>query len=271
MLASAASNQCGAGFGAMAFPVIGPVGVIAVRQIVTALVLVPMVRPRIHVVTARQWWPIVGLALVFSVMNSALYAAIERIGLGAAVTLEFLGPLAVAIGTSRRKIDLGAASFAGIGVVMLTHPGLRSDLLGVGLALVAAMAWASYILLNRAVGQCIPGLQGTALASLVTAAAWAPVGIFWFSAHRPTGAALLCAVGCGLLSSVVPYVADLLALRRVPAHVFGTFASANPVLAALAGGVLLGQLLSVGEWVGIGLIVTSNVVVTAGSQPTGRP
>src|SRR3954454_1724648 len=102
MLTSAASNQTGAALGAMAFPTIGPVGVVAVRQFVTAIVLTPIVRPRFRGLRKDQWWSILGLALVFSVMNLSLYAAIDRIGLGLAVTLEFLGPLTVAIVSSRR-------------------------------------------------------------------------------------------------------------------------------------------------------------------------
>jgi inner membrane transporter RhtA len=267
MLLSAASNQSGAGFGALAFPVMGPVGVIVVRQFVTALVLIPTVRPDIRALTARQWWPIGCLALVFSVMNLSLYAAVARIGLGTAVTLEFLGPLAVAICASARRIDMAAAIIAAVGVVVLTHPGFDSDPVGVLLALVAAACWASYILLNRAVGQRITGLQGTAVASLVAIALWVPVAIVWFDQYTPTVAALLYATVCGLLSSVVPYVTDLLALRLVRPHVFGTFASANPVFAAIAGIVLLGQVLTVGEWIGIGFIVTSNVIVTSSSHP----
>lgn len=262
MLASSASNQTGAAFGAMAFPVIGPVGVVAVRQFVTALVLVPVVRPPLRGLTARQWWPVLGLVAVFSVMNLSLYAAIERIGLGLAVTLEFLGPLTVAIASSRRALDFGCALLAGIGVVVLTNPGPASDALGIALALLAAVAWGCYILLNRAVGVRLPGLQGTAMASIVTAAVWVPVAIVWFTLHPPTVTALGFAVACGLMSSIVPYAADLAALRRVPASVFGTFTSVNLVWAALAGWIVLGQVLDLHEWAGIALIAFSNLVVS---------
>ncbi|MBK1783826.1 EamA family transporter [Prauserella sp. ASG 168] len=262
MLASSASNQTGAAVGATAFPVIGPVGVVAVRQLVTALVLTPIVRPRLRGLRADQWWPILGLVAVFSVMNLSLYAAIDRVGLGLAVTLEFLGPLTVAIAGSRRPLDLGCAVLAGAGVVVLTSPGPTTDVVGIGLALLAATAWGCYILLNRTLGQRLPGLQGTAVASVVTAGAWLPIAIGWFAAHPPTAAALGLAIGCGLLSSIVPYVADLVALRRVPAPLFGTFTSVNPVWAALAGWLLLHQALEAHEWTGIGLIVLSNVVVS---------
>lgn len=263
MLASSASNQVGAAVGASAFPAIGPIGVVAVRQIVTALVLVPSVRPRLRGLRADQWRPILALVVVLSVMNLSLYAAIDRIGLGLAVTLEFLGPLTVAVASSRRAMDIAGAVLAGIGVVVLTSPGPTTDVIGIALGLLAATAWGCYILLNRTLGQRLPGLQGTAVASLVAAAAWSPIAVVGFAFHAPTAAAIGLAIACGLMSSIVPYVADLLALRRVPAHIFGTFTSVNPIWAALAGWLLLHQPLHVHEWVGIGLIVISNVVVSS--------
>lgn len=263
MLSSSASNQAGAGLGAMAFPMIGTVGVVAIRQFTTALVLAPTVRPSLRGLRRDQWPPIVGLVLVFSVMNLSLYTAVNRIGLALAVTLEFLGPLTVAIAGSRRLLDMGCALLAGAGVVVLTQPGPATDFVGVGLALVAGTCWGTYVLLNRTVGQRLPGLQGTATAAVVTALAWTPIAIAWFATHVPTVAAIALATACGVMSSIAPYVADLLALRRVPAQMFGTFTSVNPVWAALAGWVLLGQALAAHEWFGIGLIVVSNAVLSA--------
>lgn len=262
MLMSSASNQSGAALGAMAFPAIGPVGVVAVRQLVTALVLTPLVRPRVRELRADQWRPVIGLALVLSVMNVSLYYAIDRIGLGLAVTLEFLGPLTVAIAASRRSRDVMCAVLAGVGVVVLTNPGPATDVTGIGLALLAAAGWGCYILLNRTLGQRLPGLHGTAVASLVSAAAWTPIAVAWFSFHPPAWWAVALAVACGLMASAAPYVADLVALRRVPAQMFGTFTSINPVWAALAGWLFLHQGLHLHEWMGIGLIVVSNVVVS---------
>lgn len=251
--------------GALAFPVVGSVGVVAVRQLVAGVGLGSAVRPRLRGLDATQWAPVLGLALVFSVMNLSLYAAIDRIGLGLSVTLEFLGPLTVAVALSRRRSDAVAAAVAGVGVVVLTSPGPSSDLLGIGLALVAAVAWGCYILLNRTLGRRLPGLHGTAAASLVSAVCWTPVAAVWFLQHPPSPAAMLFAVTCGLMSSIVPYAADLLALRRVSPALFGTFTSANPVWAALAGLIVLGQGLAVHEWVGIGVIALANIVVsTAG-------
>ena len=262
ILGSSASNQVGASLGALAFPAIGPVGVVAVRQFLTAVALALVVRPTFRGLSRDQWLPILGLAAVFSVMNLSLYCAIERIGLGLAVTLEFLGPLAVAIASSRRALDACCALLAAVGVVVLTDPGPTTDVVGIGLALLAGTGWACYILLNRTLGQRLTGLRGTAMSSIVTATVWTPTGLMWFVFHPPTVASLALAVACGLLASVVPYAADVITLRRVPAQMFGTFTSINPVWAALVGWLVLHQALDVGEWLGIGLIVISNAAVS---------
>lgn len=262
LLGASASNQVGAGLGAMAFPVLGPIGVVAVRQIVTALVLVPVVRPPLRGMTRAQWLPVLGLVAVFSLMNLCLYAAVERIGLGLAMTLEFLGPLTVAILGARSLLSAGCALLAAAGVAVIAQPGPTTDVLGIALALVAATAWGFYILLNRSLGQRLPGLQGTALASLVAGAIWVPVAAWWFVLHPPTATALLLAAACGLLASVIPYAADMVILRRVPATLFGTLSSVAPIWAGLAGWVMLGERLDLAEWTGIALIVAANVLVT---------
>lgn len=261
-LASAAANQTGAAVGALAFPSLGPVGVVAVRQLVTPAVLALIARPRYQAMSWQQWRPVLGLAATFSIMNLSLYSAVDRIGLGLAVTLEFLGPLTVAISTSRRAVDFGAAFLAVVGVVVLTHPGTSSDLLGIGCALIAAVAWGCYILLNRSLGQQMPGAEGTAAASAVSAVVWLPIAVGWFLLYPPSGEALLLAVTCALLSSVVPFTCDLFALRRLHAGLFGTLTSVNPVWAALLGLLVLGQTLTPWEWLGIALIVASNTAAT---------
>ncbi|MFC5262986.1 DMT family transporter [Kribbella qitaiheensis] len=268
MLGSGLSNQVGAAMGALAFPVIGPVGVVAVRQWLAGLLLVAVGRPRLREFTARQWWPVLGLAVVFATMNLSLYTAIDRIGLGLAVTLEFLGPLTVALVGSRRTIDLVCALAAGPAVVVLTRPQASTDYLGVGLALVAAVCWGCYILLNRTVGRRIPGAQGSAAAAAVSGLAYVPVGIFVLWHHPPTVAAIGYALAAGLLSSAVPFLVDLLALRTVPAQLFGVFMSVNPVLAALVGLLVLDQRLDRLDWFAITVIVAANAVAagTAGRQ-----
>jgi inner membrane transporter RhtA len=263
MVASGASNQTGAAIGAHAFSAIGPAGVVAVRQLVAAAVLLPTVRPPVRRYIWAQWWPVLLLGLVYGAMNLGLYTAVDRIGLGLAVTLEFLGPLAVALAGSRRWIDLLCAVGAGVGVYVLVLPGPSTDLLGVGAGLLAASCWASYILLNRTAGRRLPGLQATAVASAVATFAFLPVLGYLAFTGAFTTAALGFAACAGLMSSVVPYALDLTALRTVPARFFGVFMSVHPVLAALAGLLVLGEVLALHEVVGIGIVVVANVVAVA--------
>jgi inner membrane transporter RhtA len=271
MLTSGASSQVGAGLGAHAFPAVGPVGVVAVRQVVAAAVLLPLGRPRLRSFTWAQWWPTLLLALVFSTMNLTLYVAVDRIGLALAVTLEFLGPLAVALGGSRSRLDLLCALLAGAGVVVLVAPGPTTDYIGVACGIVAAGCWASYIVLNRMLGTRVPGLQGPAVASLVAAALYLPALIWLVAQGRFTAAALGYAVCAGLLCSAVPYAADLIVLRRVPAQFFGVFMSVNPVLAAVAGMVVLREMLGAREWTGILIVVAANAIATSVNARAARP
>jgi inner membrane transporter RhtA len=263
MLGAGTSSQVGAALGAHAFPAIGPVGVVAVRQLIAALVLLPVARPPLHRFTWRQWWPTLLLGLVFAVMNLGLYVAVDRIGLGLAVTLEVLGPLAVALAGSHTWLDALCAVGAGVGVIVLVLPGPTSDYLGVGFALLAAAGWAAYILLNRLVGQRLPGLQAPAAAAFVSVLMYLPVIIVIAGQGRFTLTALGYAACAGVLCSVVPYALDVRLLRRVPAPFFGLFMSVNPVLAALAGIVLLDQVLNLREWTGIGIVIGANALATS--------
>jgi inner membrane transporter RhtA len=260
MTGSAAANQLGAATAALAFPVLGPAGVVAVRQWVAGAVLLATARPRITSFTRQQWVPVLALALIFATMNLSLYTAISRVGLGLAVTLEFLGPLAVALLAACRLLDLGCALIAGGAVLVLARPQPSTDYVGIGLALLAAVCWACYILVNRAVGARLPGAQGPAAAAGLSALLYVPVGIWVLASHPVTLPGLGRAALAGLLCSAVPMVADLLALRRVPARFFGVFMSVNPVFAALTGLAVLGQALGLADWLAIAAIVTANAV-----------
>ncbi|MFJ2116192.1 MULTISPECIES: EamA family transporter [unclassified Streptomyces] len=258
MIGSGLSTQTGAALGSLAFPVLGPVGVVAVRQYVAAIVLLAVGRPQLRSFTWRQWQPVLLLALVFGTMNLSLYSAIDRIGLGLAVTLEFLGPLVIALTGARRRVDICAAVIAAAGVVTLMRPQPSTDYVGMALGLLAAVCWASYILLNRTVGRRVPGMQGSAAASGLSALMFLPVGVVLVLRHPPTVEAVGYAVAAGVLASAVPYLADMFTLRRVPAQAFGLFMSVNPVLAAVVGWIGLGQNLGWTEWASIGAIVAAN-------------
>ncbi|MGW6934221.1 EamA family transporter [Lentzea sp. NPDC054927] len=271
MTASAASNQLGAAVGAHAFATIGPAGVVAVRQFVAAAVLLPMARPNLRRFTWAQWWPTIALGLVFATMNLSLYMAIDRIGLGLAVTLEVLGPLGVALAGSRTRQDFLFVVIAAVGVYVLVQPGPSSDYLGVGLGLLAAGCWAAYILLNRLVGARLPGLQAPAVATAMSATLYVPVVVLLVLHGKLTGMSILYAVGAGVFCSVVPYAVDVIALRKVPARLFGLAMSVHPVLAALAGLVVLGETLELHHWTGILLVVTANALAVTCSKWSGSP
>ena len=285
MTGSALSVQLGAATAALAFPVLGPAGVVAIRQWVAGAVLLSSVRPKFRSFTRRQWRPVLALALIFAVMNLSLYVAIDTIGLGLAVTLEFLGPLSVALLASRRAVDLGCALAAAAAVVVLARPQPTTDYAGIGLALLAAACWAGYILVNRVVGERLPGSQGPAAAATLSALLYLPVGIWVLASHPLTAVALGRAATAGVLCSALPMVIDLLALRRVPARFYGVFMSINPVFAALVGLVVLGQSLQAVDWLAIAAIVAANALAlgTSGRDratshqphrvkvPAGRP
>ncbi|MFW0794992.1 EamA family transporter [Gordonia sp. CPCC 205515] len=272
---AALSNQCGAGLAALAFPAIGPAGVVAVRQVIAAVVLMAAARPAVRGMRWAQWWPVLALAGTLSLMNLSLYAAIDRIGLGLSVSLEFLGPLCVALFSLRRLRDCLIAVGAGVGVYILVLPGPTTDFLGVGLGLVAAACWAAYILLNHTTGQRFPGLQGTALATVIAAIVYSPVLAMTLASGELRGQTLIYAVAAGFLASAVPYAADAMALRRLPTGMFAVLTSLNPVWAALIGMLILGEFLAPHEWIGMLCITTANAALVLarrhGTTPCPRP
>ena len=257
---SAASMPFGQAVGAHAFGPLTPVGVVAIRQLVTALVLLPVVRPRLRGMTWGQWWPVLTLGFLFVAMNLFVALAIDRVGVALGLTLEFLGPLSVALAGSRTRRDLVCAAAAGLGVYVLILPDGDRDLLGIAAGVAGAACWASYILLNRTVGRRLAGLQATALAASFATILCLPVFAWLVQTGRFTGIPLLLACVAGVLSSIVPYVADLLALRRVTAQQFAVTMSLNPLFAATAGVLVLNETTERHEWVGIIIIILVNVV-----------
>lgn len=197
---SAASMPFGQAVGAHAFAALTPVGVVAIRQLVTTLVLLPIVRPRLRELTWSHWWPVLTLGVVFVAMNLFVAVAVDRIGVALGLTLEFLGPLSVALAGSRSKRDLGCAVAAGLGVYILILPDGDRDLLGIVAGLAAAACWATYILLNRTVGRRMAGLQATALAATFATALCLPVFAWLVLTGRFTGTPLLLACVAGVLT-----------------------------------------------------------------------
>jgi inner membrane transporter RhtA len=204
-------------------------------------------------------------------MNYSIYQAFARIPLGIAVTIEFLGPLAVAVVTSRRLIDLLWVTLAGAGVALLTGAGSPAggghgiDLVGLAFALLAGAAWAAYIILSRATGRRFPGASGLTIAMLVAAVVIVPVGVTAGRGALLRPGILATGLAIGLLSSIIPYTLELEALRRVPARVFGIWMSLEPAVAALVGLVMLGQALAVSEWAAIVCVMVACAGAARGS------
>ena len=187
--------------------------------------------------------------------------------LGVAVTVEFIGPLTVALVQTRRAVDLLWVLLAGLGVALL---GLKGDtsvpLSGLALALLAGMFWAGYILASARVGRVLPGIDGLAIALLVAAALALPFGAAGAVRAVQDGHALAIGFAVALLSSVIPYGLELTALRTIPTRVFGVLMSLEPAAAALAGLVVLGQHLTSRQLVALVLVSLASVGVTLGSR-----
>lgn len=265
ILLGISSVQFSAALAVSLYPALGPLGVVTLRLVGAAVLLLAFARPHLRGRTRRDWLTITLFGLVMAMMNICVYLSIQRLPLGAAITFEFLGPLTLGIVLSRRKLDLVWAGLAGIGVLLLGSGLGGLDTVGVLFALTAAACWATYILLTRKLGQAFSGIEGLALGAAVGAIAVLPLGIGAAGAElvRPGNLALGLLVG--LLASAVPYSMDLLALRRLPAGAFGILMSLNPALAALAGFLVLDQHLTWRQLLAIGLVMLASAGATAGS------
>lgn len=258
------SLQLGASFAVTLFDELGPAGAAFLRLALAALVLLAIWRPRVrgHAAGDLRLAALFGTAL--GLMNLCIYEAMDRIPLGIAVTIEFVGPLGVAVAGSRRPLDLLWVALAATGIVLLADPGGGSlDGLGIAFALAAGALWAAYILLSARTGRVFPGGSGLALAMAVGALVTLPAGVGEAGAEllEPHLVAAIAVVA--LASSVLPYSLELEALRRLPARVFGVLMSLEPAVAALAGLVVLGQALGGAEWLAIALVVVASAGATS--------
>jgi inner membrane transporter RhtA len=259
MFGAIASVQFGSAIAATLFARVGPGGAVLLRLVSASLVLVAVWRPRVRGRSRRELVLAVAFGLVLAGMNLSFYTALHRIPLGIAVSIEFLGPLAVAIAGSRRRIDLLWVALAGAGIVALTHGGTgHLSAVGVAFALAAGCAWAAYILLNARVGRAFEGGAGLSLAMCIGSLAALPVGVIDGGARLLEPRSLLLGTAVGLLSSAIPYSFELEALRRIAVNVFGVLMSLEPAMAALAGLIVLGQGLSGRALAGIALVVIAS-------------
>jgi inner membrane transporter RhtA len=301
VFAGIVSVQVGAGLAGRMFSATGPAGVTGLRlwwaAAIMALIGGRAVVRTLRALAARRAWGDLGIAVAFGAvlgaMNYSIYQSFARIPLGVAVTIEFLGPLAVAVASSRRRLDVVWVVLAAAGVLLLTQGGdhlgsgtsqspgagsvlgLSTTASGIFFGLVAAACWAAYILLSRATGQRFSGSSGLVIAMVVAALVVTGPAIAEAGPALGHPSVIFEGLAVGLLSSVIPYRAELEALRRVPAGVFGIWMSVEPAVAALVGLVLLGEALLARQWIAIALVVIASggaARVNATREPsTGLP
>ncbi len=253
------SVQVGAALAKGLFQAVGSSGTVFLRVGFGALIFLLMARPRIRGYSRADYMLIVLFGLAIACMNAAFYAAIARIPLGIAVTLEFVGPLGVSVFASRKRRDFLWAGLAAAGVVLLAPFGNTTiDPLGVGLALLAGGCWGAYILLNVRIGRTFEGNSGLALSMSVAALVLIPLGIWSGGVALLNPKILLLGVGVAILSTVIPFTLELEALRRLPARVFGVLMSLEPAIAALVGFIILKETTGLRALIALALIVIAS-------------
>ncbi|RCV51525.1 EamA family transporter [Marinitenerispora sediminis] len=265
------SVQLGAGIAKNLFHSLPPSAVVWLRLLTSAVLLLALARPALRGRTRADWLVVIGFGVSLATMNYAIYQSFARIPLGIAVTIEFLGPLTVAVLGSRRRIDLVWVALAAVGVLLLGRGDGGVTAAGVAFALLAAVAWAAYILLSAATGQRFSGMSGLGIASLVGVLVVSPAGIAEGGSALLDPRLLLLGLAVGVLSSVVPYTLEMQALRRMPPRVFGILMSLEPAAAALVGLVVLGEFLSLWQWAAVACVVAASVGATRTERRRPRP
>ncbi len=257
------SVQLGAALAKGLFEELGPGGTVFLRVGFAALVLLLLWRPSVRGHARGDYLVAILFGLTLAAMNFTLYQALDRIPLGVAVTLEFVGPLGVAVAGSRRMLDLLWVVLAAAGIVLLAPLDVLGetdlDPVGVALALLAGFFWASYILLSARTGSVFPGGTGLVIALCIGTAVLVPVGIVGGGTALLDPKLLLAGFVVAMLSSAVPYSLELEALRKLPARVFGVLMSLEPAVAALVGFVILGERLGLRALAAVLLVTVAAV------------
>ena len=260
------SVQVGSALAKHLFSAVGSFGTVALRLCFAAAVLLIWWRPSLRM-NRQAWMVVLGYGLILGSMNLCFYLALERIPLGIAVTIEFLGPLTVALISSRRWLDVFWALLAGCGVVLLMEGRGDLNLLGFLFALAAGTFWGLYILIGAALGRHTTGGNGLALGIAAAALVAIPFGISQGGTALLQPSVLIAGLGVALLSSVIPYSLELEALRKMPPRVFGILMSLEPAMAALAGLVVLKESLNWSQWIAVMCVVAASAGATRGARP----
>ena len=253
------SVQFGAAVSKGQFDEIPPIGMVLLRLLTSSLILLALARPRLGGRTGADWRPVLALGLALGAMNWAFYESFARIPLGVAVTIEFIGPLAVAALGSRRPRDLVWVGLAALGIVLFGAGPSKVDALGFGLALLAGGFWALYIVSTAATGRRWAGVDGLAVASTVATLAIAPFAVATAGARLLEPRLLVLGALVGLLSSVIPYSLEMVALRTLPPRVFGILMSLEPAAAALVAAVLLQEWLTPLQLIAMACVIAASV------------
>jgi inner membrane transporter RhtA len=266
-----ASTQAGAAIAKTLFDDLGPAATAFLRVALAAVLLAAIWRPSVRGHTRSELRLAAAFGLALCAMNLTFYEAISRIPLGIAVTIEFTGPLAVAIALSRRPLDALWVVLAATGILLLARGGGNVETAGVLLALLAGVFWAAYILLSARAGQAFPGGSGLALAMVVGGVALLPVGIAGGGSDLLDPRLLAAGAGVAMLASAIPYSLELEALRRLPAQVFGILMSLEPAMAALAGFVILGEGLRARDVAAIALVAAASAGASLSAAKPAQP
>lgn len=266
VLTAIGSVQFGSAVARGLFPALGAPGVVLLRVGLSGLLLVLVLRPRFWRWSRDALGAAALLGVAMAAMNTAFYLSLRTVPLGLAVTVEFTGPLLLSLVQTRRPGDVLWVLLAGSGVALLGLGGGSAPLGGLALAFLAGLCWAGYILASARVGALLPGTAGLAVALLVATVLVLPVGAPGAAAVVGRPSLLLGGLAVAVLSSVVPYGAELAALRRIPTRVFGVLMSLEPAAAALAGLLVLGQRLDGRELVALLLVTAASAGVTLSAR-----
>ncbi|WP_326628302.1 MULTISPECIES: EamA family transporter [unclassified Streptomyces] len=271
VVAGGLSVQFGSAVAALLMPRAGALGVVTLRLVVAAVVLLVVCRPKLRGHSRADWGTVVAFGVAMGTMNMLFYQALDRIPLGAAVTLEVLGPLALSVIASRRLINFVWAGLALGGVFLLGGGGFdRLDPLGAAFALGAGAMWATYIVFSARTGRRFPQADGLALAMVVAAVLSLPLGILESGAKLAVPSTLAMGAAVALMSSVLPYTLELMALRRLPAHTFAVLMSLEPAIAATAGFLILDQALTATDALAIALVIGASMGAVRSQVGAGR-
>jgi inner membrane transporter RhtA len=274
LLLAMVSVQAGAAIAKTMFSIVGPIGMVTVRITFGTIVLVCALRPWRTRITSTSWRPLLVYGISLGVMNMLYYSALNRVPLGIAVALEFTGPLAVAVFSSRRPIDFCWILLVGAGLALLLpiarfHAGI--DPIGALLALSAGACWALYIVFGQRAG-ADHGTQTAALGSIISAIVVIPIGLVTARPALFSHSILLPGLAVAVLSTALPYTLEMIALTKLAARTFGILMSLEPALGAFFGYIYLGERLTTVQWTAIFFIILASIGATAtGEQKAAAP